>query len=435
MKKIFLVTLLFALAFTASPKLSESDSKKYEIGIKYFENKQYEKSYKIFDALFFTNLTNFNVNLYLGKSAFATKNYDVALSTYEGMLILESNNFKVQLELARTFLAIKDYKSSKDMFEKIKINNKSQEVINVINKYLEKIKEEETEKTKTHLQGLIMFKTGYDTNIHARPSSDKFFIPLFKLDFNNTTKDEKAIYNQEMVALEHKYINGKFNVKNNLLILNKHFYSLDKKTTQVFAYSPTFGYQHTENLNSNLKFHIGKKISESEKTSSYGIIPKLSYNINKKNILIASLKYQKNNAIKTSNNSNNLDFSLGLKSAVSPQIMIFSSLKSEALKHTTASSIKDYDALQLILGLSYRISNKLSMQLKGDYKNTKYKNINNFYLKKQTNNNMAYSFSSNYSINKQWSIKGIVSYLDIQSNIPSSAYNKYDISLSILGSF
>lgn len=432
MKRIFVVILLSVFAFTAGSKLNKSDSKKYKTGIEYFENKQYEKSYRIFDSLFWNNLTNSNVNFYLGRSAFETKNYDIAISTYERILITDKNNFKAQLELARTFLAVQDYKSSKEMFEKIKRNNKSKKVVNIINKYLEKIKEAETKKASTNFQGIFIFKIGNDTNIHKRPSANSFFIPAFNVDFKNITKDEKSIYNQEIIVLGHKYINGKFNIKNNLLILNKHFYSSDKKAIQIFSYSPSFGYQHKQNLKSDLKFHIAKTISGSEENSNNGITPELSYIINKTNILITSLKYQNNDAEQTLNNSNAIDFNLNLKNIISPQIITFSSLKLGTLKHETNNSHRDYNTLQLILGLSYQVSNKLSFQLKGDYKYTQYKEVNKFYKSKQVNNDMTYSLSSNYSINKQWMIKGVVSYLDVKSNIPSSVYNKYDISLSIL---
>jgi tetratricopeptide (TPR) repeat protein len=116
--------------------INKKSISRYDIALNSFKNKNYEKSYYLFNNLFNQDNTNFHANFYLGRSAFELKNYEKALSAYYKFLVQKPNSIRVQLELARTLFYQKNYEESEQLFIKIKEEKLPKSVIKKIDYYL-----------------------------------------------------------------------------------------------------------------------------------------------------------------------------------------------------------------------------------------------------------------------------------------------------------
>jgi len=135
-----ILVLVFILStFLFSSKLTKSDTLEYENALKSFKNKEYQKSYKLFDELFFKYLGNEDINFYLARSAYELAKYNDAISAYERILIKNEFSVTAKYELARCYYSKENYAKSKQLLDELKSDKHPIKVQNKINAYLKMI--------------------------------------------------------------------------------------------------------------------------------------------------------------------------------------------------------------------------------------------------------------------------------------------------------
>ena len=129
-----------------------------------YKDKNYLKAYKLFLELSSKNLSDPNINFYLGRSAFELKKYSEAIVAFENVLFQKPDSTRVKFEMARAYFLNHQYNASKNMFLKVLDDKNSSDKLNdIAKKYLKAIALKEQ---KHFINGVVIAGVGYDSNIN-----------------------------------------------------------------------------------------------------------------------------------------------------------------------------------------------------------------------------------------------------------------------------
>ncbi|MGB5867156.1 MAG: tetratricopeptide repeat protein, partial [Arcobacteraceae bacterium] len=124
-------------------KIAVETSQEYKIALENFNNKNYQKSFLLFDKLLEQYPENKIVDFYYGRSAFELQNYEYAFTSFDRILINYPNDSRVRAEFARTLMMMKSYKDAKKEFEAVLLMPIPQNVRKNIEKMIQVIESKE----------------------------------------------------------------------------------------------------------------------------------------------------------------------------------------------------------------------------------------------------------------------------------------------------
>lgn len=293
MKKFFIALGTSALILSAVDFQEAKDK---------FESKDYKNSYRAFKELFQKDMqkdmSNPEVNFYLGLSSFELGNYEEALSSFERVLIFDENHLRSRLELGRVYLALDMKSEARVEFEKVLSSNPPKEVRENIKKLLKKI---EISEKRNFLRGYLSVGFGYDSNVNSSPveeSLSQYMVGEYNLDEDSIEQDGELddSYHKEMLNLTHIYDfkdRGGYFLDSSLLVYNQGFFSEDDYNILYLNAKSGVGFSK-DRYRASIPIEFGKLIyGGDELLYTIGVAPKFSTQINSTLSMQGRLKYQK----------------------------------------------------------------------------------------------------------------------------------------------
>ena len=274
---------------TKNSKFTRGDLIKYKRAIDFFQAKNYEKSYELFNELFINYLDNEKINFYLGRSAFELKKYNESYAAYQRILIQDEDNQRVRLEVGRILYLLKSYDNALKEFEIVLKHPIPAQVRQNVQALIETIK---NKKQKYFFSGAYQVGLGWDDNVYNNTYED--FTTYGTGFLTNDTEKVVDSFNKEVLVLN--YIRP---FKNNK--------SLAYESSAIF-YLQNFSKEHTENIGLVSLTNGVSYVKEKQKfvlnfltdkvwygsdplLETYGISPKVTYLYNKSTIFEGYLKY------------------------------------------------------------------------------------------------------------------------------------------------
>lgn len=444
MKKLLLIpTLLFSLSYGETDNIFnttvQQERNLYKSALKYYKNKNYKKSYELFNELFQTNLDNILVNYYLGRSAFMLKEYEFALSAYERILMQQPNNHKVRLELAQTYIHMGLWAQALNEYT---IVSKKELPVNIkqrVEKTIELLKNKE-KRSSISLYALLSMV--YDSNINNTSKIGSFDIYSSQLDTNlivdNSSKKESAMVYQAVANLNHKYkLSDSFIWDSNLTSINLKYVNHKDKDINMISFS-TGPVNYKKKYKTSLSFIVDKVfLGHNPYQFNYYIKPTYTRSITKKLVYNVSLKAGRVNfrdspdldakVIELANSLGYLSNSFGLfnlKATVGKEI--------EVNKPRTDVTYNYYDFL---IGNSLSIFDNYKLMTSANYKVSKYKDYDTNFQIKREDKKRVFSIGLERQIGKNMGVSLGSTYTKRDSNQEPSQYSKYTAKLSFYMSF
>ncbi|PHR70810.1 MAG: hypothetical protein COA66_11230 [Arcobacter sp.] len=431
--KFFMIFLFTASLYAQNTQIL--NSKEYQNALSFYKNKNYQKSYDLFNILFKKNLDNPEINFHLGRSAYELKKYNIAIIAYQRVLFQKPNNIRVKFEFARSLLLYKSYIEAQRLFTEIK-NNKNTPVLlkKAALTYLEKL---ESRNSKHHFDGLILVGLNNDSNFENTAEPHTYG----SLTYSDSA--QKASSHLEVAILNYKYtISDSLTSKNTFLLLNKAMFN-DKhksKNLKLFKFTPTLIKKHSSKNSSEYSFFVDSFYEENINTiKSSGLNVKFNHLYNSKNRLSTFLKYQKRNyQISTDQDKNTKTYELSssLSNLYSKQIIntYTASIIKENKEKGQRSDISN-KSYAFTFQNKYIYNNSFNVKTFLSYKKTKYKDITAGYNVRKKNTLLGLGLSATYAISPKLIFQANVNYNKQNSNVLSNVYNKNTFAINLIRPF
>ncbi|UTJ05556.1 tetratricopeptide repeat protein [Arcobacter roscoffensis] len=176
----------------SSSLVVSSTKKLYDVALKNFRQKNYEKAYEQFNTLFLSSMQDVLYNFYLGRSAYELGKYEFALSAYDRILIVNPNNSRARLEMAQTYFKMKLFTQSLKEFNRV-LEDKNLPVV-VQKRVNEKVDYIKKLQKKSFFNATAVAGILYDSNINSTPEVDFFYLDNFDNKIQTGEKKSATIY-------------------------------------------------------------------------------------------------------------------------------------------------------------------------------------------------------------------------------------------------
>ncbi len=214
-----LIVLFVAIALWAS---------RLEDAKRLYGHNSYEKAYLILKSDYLNHLQEPLYQFYLGLCAEELGKYSEAIVAFERVLMLDPKNIRTKLELARSYYLLNRYDESITLFRELLRYKLPPSVKEKIYHYLALMESKEYS-----LEALVSFAIGYDSNVLNSANVDRYRVPKFQLDFNNSVEKVSDILHKEYIT-----VNMAKDYEDSILKLETSFYfkSYKEYSSQNFAY-------------------------------------------------------------------------------------------------------------------------------------------------------------------------------------------------------
>jgi len=407
----------------------------YESAIDSYKQKDFTVSYEKLSKLYLTNLSDANLNFYLGRSAYETGHYEMALAAFERVEMLDEGNLRNRLEMARTYFMLKMYEDSELAFEEVLVNpNMPQNLRRNIELYLAKVKGVQQ---KSFTYATVNIDWIYDSNVnygqlhddigggfHAKPEVSDSALQVYGDITNIYDIGEK---------------NGFF-IKNRFIGLIKDYRDEDTYDLGYIAYSPSLLYIYTKHT-TELVFNIdGLSIGKKDYLRTYSVKPRYEYAHTSTLRSMVHFKFLEKDFQQTS--EYNLDarhYELGysLQKILSPRSYAQLGLigLAERKEHGTRTDV-DYDEYRLNINYANQFTSIVGLEAFGEYRRRNYKEYAQVvYNSKRINDGATAALNLNFKILQtlRFHLKGM--YTIVESNQDQFSYHKHTITLGINKTF
>lgn len=258
----------------------------YKKALNTFKNKDFDKSFIMFENLFNTYPTNKLVDFYYGRSAFELKNYEYAFSSFDRILINNPNDVRVRAEFARTLMMMKSYKEAKKEFETVLLMPIPVNVRKNINKLIKVIDSKE----KTYIFNKVaIFGFGWDNNVENNTYLD---VVSNGLTLDKEEKKEDSNFHLILVGnlIVPNKTNEKFSWETTAITYTQEQNEHKNNNIQLLSLSSGIGYtnKNTKNLFSLTYDHIW--VGGAQTLYVYGLADNFKYKIDSQNIFNFDIK-------------------------------------------------------------------------------------------------------------------------------------------------
>ncbi len=435
--KILSVLLLTTgLLFSQQLKANETD---YKQALKLFNDKQYESAYQAFTKLVESDYSSVKYNFHLARSATLSNRFDEAIIVYERILILSPNNTRSKLELGKLHFEQASYTLSESYFKSALQDNVPLQVEENIQLFLAKIKKTQN---KSSLTGVLIVGIGHDSNVNSAPYADSWYMPVFGVNFDNSTNQIESNFHQETAVINHYYDATDeygFGIKNNLLLYSKSLPGESDYNILFTRYTPSlvfaFGDYKLETALEYNYMHYGSD----PYLESYGIAPKIAYNSQVNGNTSAQVKVLKKHYLQAADQERdalytelNIQYQklVGSKFSYSVNTILQKERKESGARYDV-----DHDSISLQITASYELPQGWSLGGSVGIKETTYVDDNPLFLGHRQDNNRKLALSATKRIDKSLSAQISLSRTLNESNQEPYAYDKDVAMLNLIKRF
>ncbi|MFP4333216.1 MAG: tetratricopeptide repeat protein, partial [Campylobacterales bacterium] len=222
MKVKFKFIAVSLIASTLLYAETPNNDKQVQEAIDNYRNKQFSKSYNLFNEAISRYGQNPQLFFYYGRSALETKRYEQAIEAFEKVLILNPSHTRTKLELARAYYEIGQYDEAKRLLESAQSDpalpaKVKKSVKNLLTNISMKKKE-------SIINGFAMIGVNYDSNVYADTGETELGIPMLPGFIGGREKED--YYNSNIIGVNHiKDIGevGSWVWKSNGILLNNNY--------------------------------------------------------------------------------------------------------------------------------------------------------------------------------------------------------------------
>ena len=426
------------------PKDSKlADNSEFVSAKKVFDLKKYNESYDLFSKLFLKNMSNPNVNFYLGQSAYNLKKYEEALSAYERILIIDEDAHRAKLEMARCYqqlgLPKKAKKTLLEVRDKVPPN-----VQKNVDLYLANI---EKQRKKHTFGGALILGLNYDTNIYGvtvdNALSDK--IP----DFTLNNRASKSWAHQEVVAANYAYLKSEtLKYKLDSVLFNKSIFSYHDMDLNLIQITPAVSVVYNKNLIVDYSIFANKIwLSKNPLMTNLGINPKFKYKYSPKLLLNGAFKFQDQKNSSPNGNRDNYTYSLELKAQhlYSKELTFDVKTKLDFVREKNSAEIGDlnevaYNLYELTLSANYKYTPKIMIApklttYKKYYRDVSISPLTGLYLYKRSDDEYQIWLSGTYIYSKKMLFTCEYVHSKHGSNYADNKFSKDTLSANVIVPF
>lgn len=350
--------------------VGKGKKKRYAEAKRLFQNKNYEKAYEVFKALYLKDMQNPSINFYLGLSAFWLGKYEEAIAAFERVTMINPKAYRAKLEAARAYYRLGMLKKAKSLFLSVK-DKVPKSVQKNIDKYLLLI---EKGRKKHFFSGTLIAGVNYDSNIYNvavdNVLSDK--IPNYKI--NNTAKSGWAA--QEVLSTSYAYAyTNTVRFKADTLLFNKNIFKYHDMDIALLMFTPAVSVSYKNTMNVDFALFANKIwLAKKHLMYNYGVNPKIGYRISPTLLIKAALLYQiqENNDANKARDNTTYGLELGVAKNLKGNLSLNLKTTFNAVREKKRNEAKDlnevaYNLYELTLGANYKFSPKIiaSTKLKG----------------------------------------------------------------------
>lgn len=409
------------------------NSNEFKVALDYFNKKDYQKSFKLFEKLLDKHPSNTLIEFYYGRSAFEIKNYEYAFTSYDRILINEPQNHRVRAELARTLMMIESYNEAKKEFNKILLSPIPVNVRKNIEKMLKII---ESKEKKYIFNKVAILGFGWDDNINNGAGDQLDGIPT---DSTSEKEDENfhAILVGNFIMPSKSHPNYAYEATAIGYFQEQSKYK--ESNIQLFSLSMGLAYMNKDlkNLTSITYDHI--IYGGSQLLRNYTLGNNIKYKLDKSNTISFDVKLKKKNFIKLEDKDKNakiqefgFDYTLNLADTKSKFILGTTYSTERKTQGTRVDVDKDinkykfsynqgfFDDFDITLGVDQELTHHLD---KENVLNT------GVQLHRKTDK-LTLSTKLNYKLNSTQSVDIEYKNIDTNSNIKMYDYRKQSVNLN-----
>lgn len=166
-----------------------------------YAQKRYESSYEAFKSLFKTNMNNFEVNLFIARSANKIGKKNEAVASYERALMVDDSSSVARFELALLYYDMKLFDQSESEFKRVLSKPQPKEVRKTALQYMAAISNERKRHTLSFQASLGVLR---DSNVKYQNDKDSEVETSWGTLTNKGEKEEDTVH-YEQVVLHHIY--------------------------------------------------------------------------------------------------------------------------------------------------------------------------------------------------------------------------------------
>ena len=407
---------------------------------KLFMQQKYQEAYNAFYVLFQENLTNPNINFYLGRSAYMLKKYDLAIASYERVLNVDANSIRSRLEIGRSYFAMKNYEKAKEVFLQVASYDIPKNVRKNVNLYLQAIA---LKQTKHFINGSLILSLNYDSNVYNRANDAIFTLSGIidsttnqALQVKNSTKDTSSFSHQEAFSLNYMYsYSDNIRLKNDFVAFNKTTFSAHDLDILLLQYTPAVSVIYKKHYIVDYALLFDKIwVHSNSYMKIYGFYPQIKYIYSPHTLFDGAIAYQQKSTDRLVSRFKTLE--LGARHIYSDQFDYLFSFKAYQEKKRSGSQTHvDYKQFTLGFTPTYHLNHQLSFTPRIQWYRKTFDAIDPFYLRRQVDKETQLSLHTSYAL----SAKNILSldylYIKHNSNISAWEFKKQTLTANAIFAF
>ncbi|MFW6307286.1 MAG: tetratricopeptide repeat protein [Campylobacterales bacterium] len=408
-----------------------------------YRNKQFSKSYNLFNEAISRYGQNPQLFFYYGRSALETKRYEQAIEAFEKVLILNPSHTRTKLELARAYYEIGQYDEAKRLLESAQSDpalpaKVKKSVKNLLTNISMKKKE-------SIINGFAMIGVNYDSNVYAGNEDDfGVFIPAVGNIQLEGSKAQEDYYNSNIIGLNHiKDIGevGSWVWKSNGILLNNNYRRYTDKN--LFGIVLTTGPSY---FGKDYELYFPFSVSKIwQGGSSYvnDISQGVRWTRRVDETFTFSAGYKFSKAFYTQEQNNNNDnaqhaFTMSATKFFTPKWNVALGAKlasSKATRNDTGQT--GNDEKEGSINTTYQATDNLSFTVGALFRNKSYNVADTLYGygTQRDDNYQSYSLSTLYSLSDSSSIKASVADMQNHSNQGAFDYDKTTVGINYILTF
>ena len=409
----------------------------YNVALKNFRAKKYEKAYEQFNSLFLTNMGDVLTNFYLGRSAYELGKYEFALSAYDRILIVQPENTRVRLEMAQTYFKMKLYTQAISEFNLVLEDKK---IPSNVRKNVEaKIKYMQNLQKKHYVNATAIAGILYDSNINSTPTTGVFDIYNPTVDsivtVTNNDKEESSTIYQAVGQINHIYkYSDNFILNSSATALLMKYINHKEKDIQALSLSvtPTI-LQKKYKVSLPILFDKINLGHESYQNNIY-FNPNYSRILSDTMLYTTGVKVGRVTFVKDKDRDVNLYEWQNSLRVVSQKYGLFTfglDLGKEVEVRSVRTDV-DHKYFNTYFNNSYELSQNYTLQTAINYKEYNYSDVDVNFQSKKKDKKTDISMSILRPLGKEFVLNIGGTYTDKNSNHASSEYDKYVIKANLI---
>ena len=378
--------------------------KDYNLAKKLFDSKEYEKSYALLHELFLNDLSDPNINFYLGQSAYKLGKYEEALSAYERILIVNEKAYRAKLEMALCYQQLNLPKEAKRILLEVRQDVPQSVQVN-IDANLAAI---EDKRKKHSFGGAAILGLNYDSNIYGVTVDDVLSDKISNYTLNNEASAGWA--HQEVIAANYSYAKSEtVKYKTDFVLFNKNIFDYSDMDLNLVQMTPGVSIMYNKKLNVEYALFLNKVwIASNPLMMNTGAFTKLKYIYSSAFVFDLSLKYQsqQNSAPSANRDNNTYNLELGSQHFYTKELSFGAKAKFDFVREKKSGEAGDlnevaYNLFEITLNSNYKYSPKIMFTPKlkvyqKDYTDPSISPINGQELYKRSDNEYQILLSGTY---------------------------------------